>query len=461
MGATQQEPRLELPNSEPQRERIRSIDERGLTRQLRHCVTVGVEIRGPVDEIELRARMAGVTHRRPALGSLFTRRGTHRPSGGSPVLRRQTVDAPDAESRWRLARDMADFESQRPFALGEQPLVRGLLLSTEDDRHLLVLNFDQLVSDAWSANLVVDDLFGEMGADSSGEPDEYCAVWREREDWLSGPDGAAAVKRRRGVVADARLHWPVPVDPDPDEPEAAVETFLAVDDAITEVLRGRVREVRGTLLATGAMALALSNVENPSEPLALLSTLAGRESPAEQAVVGWFANEAIIRLPPRAGTILEYATALRAEIFAVLSDQRVPFELLRSALLEETTEGPSCALVFLPKGLSGGRQSEQRFADAVATRTGVSICPTGADIDFFLIEDAPPMSSAPRAALTAGVSTWSGVASQETADRLLQRWIATLSALADLPWSRTLITDVAGRPADWSVPSAPPRATPL
>jgi len=248
-----------------------------------------------------------------------------------------------------------------------------------------------------SANLVVDDLFGGEGAGVFGEPDAYAEVWREREDWLAGREGAAAVKRCRGRGGRRRRRWPVPVDPDPDPeaPEAVVERFAAVDEAVTEALRGRVREARGSLLAAGAMALALSAVEDPDQTARIAVDARGREAAAEQAVVGWFANEAVIRLPARTGTILEYATALRGEIFAALSDQRVPFELLGGALPEGTPDGPSCGLVFLPAGLSGaaspsGDSGRGRHPDRdldLSDRRG---------IDFFLIEDAPPMGS-PRA----------------------------------------------------------------
>ena len=56
------------------------------------------------------------------------------------------------------------------------------------------------------------------------------------------------------------------------------------------------------------------------------------------------------------------------------------------------------------------------------------------------------MSSAPPAALTVGASTCRDVADAETVNRLLQRWIATLTTLASLPWADTPISSV----ADWT-----------
>lgn len=466
----------ELPNSAAQRERIRRIAESGATKRLRHCLTVATEITGDLDTAELQSRLDQIIVRRPALGSMFTGGDSHQLLGGRPLLRRQTATGPDANARWRIAMETADFESLRPFRPGEHPLVRAVLISAEADRHLLVLTFDQLVSDNWSANLVLDDLFGSDQADGGGQafrrtgperrdshaqsggarrngehglladPDLYPLIWRERENWIAGPAGRAAIDRRRAHLTDAALNWPVPLG-QPDEPPATiVDRFTAIDEEVTATLRSQVRLARGSMLAAAAMALVTGIAASHDRPLGLLSTLTGRESAAEQDVVGWLATYGVIRLPPRTGTIAEFAATLRGEIFDALSDQRVPFELVRKAMPVGEATGPSIALVFLPRGFSGGRQPTQRIGDAIVRRTAVDVCPTGADIDFFLMEEAPPMRSAPRAALTVGVSTWSDVARPEIVSHLLDRWVSTLKALAYLPWGSTPI--VSATPAD-------------
>lgn len=436
----------ELTNSEAQRARIRRIAELGQVGRLRHCVTVAVEIRGPADPRELRSRLNRVVARRPALGSAFDGESTHDLRGGTPTFRQQAVSGPDPESRWRVAMEIADFEAQRPFRPGEYPLVRGLLLTAQADRHLFILNFDQLVSDNWSANLVLEDFFEARDIDT--RPDEYPAVWRARQDWLASPAGSAAIGRRRERLAGARLGWPVPGDLCPEQRAGVVDQFAAIDETVTEHLRLQVRQARGSLLAAAALALAVGLAEDPWMPLGLLTTLAGRESAAEQAVVGWFASQGVIPLPPRTGLVGDFAAAVRDEIFAALSDQLVPFELVSDFMPPAKTSGPTCALVFLPKGMAGGRQPELIMDGALVRRTAVDVCPTGADIDFFLMEDAPPMRSAVPAKLTAGVSTWSDVASQEAVGELLRRWITALAAVAESPWSSTPLEQIARRMAN-------------
>lgn len=430
----------ELPNSAAQRERIRAIVEHGPTGRLRHCLTIGIQIHGEADVDEFRRRLIRLVKRRPALGSVFSCERTHYLThGAEPHVVQQHVQAPTAEARWALATHIADFEAERPFRLGEHPLVRGLLLTAERDRHLLVVCLDQLVSDAWSANLVVNDLLAE---DTDETPDAYPTVWRQREQWLDGPAGQAAVRRRREHVADAWRRWPIEVEGGTSAPDDTVEHFIAVDDTIAMLLQDKVRRMRGSMLAVGALALALSVAEDAAPPLALRTTVAGRESTAEERVVGWFANEVVLRIPPRNGIVAEMLTTLRGEIFAALSDQRVPYALVDSALPHGAVHGPSCALVYLPGRLSGGEQVVHRLGNATVTRTAVSVCPTGADIDFFMIEDVPPKGDRPHALLMLGASTERRVASQATVDGLLERWLGVLTTLATCDWQRTPVPSI-------------------
>jgi hypothetical protein len=431
----------ELPNNATQRERIRELTACGPTGRLRHCLTAGIEIRGLVDEEELRERIGRLTARRPALGSVFTGADTHRPvSGEPPRFRRQLIDGITSGARWAVANDIADSEAYRPFRFGEHPLVRGTLLTTEEDRHLLVVNADQLVCDAWSANLVVNDLLAD---DHDAVPDAYPSVWQAREDWLRSPAGITATQRRSDRVSGAWRRWPVPLSPDPGAADEVVERFVAVDDNITLALRDRVRRVRGSLLAVGAAAFAISTVSEPSLPLALTSSLAGRESAAEEDVVGCFANEAVLAMPPRRGTVAEYLTVVRGEIFAALQDQRVPYGLLRSALHDGYAGGPSCALTFLPKGLSGGETVPARLGGAVAIRTALSTCPTSADIDLFMIEEAPPNGDGARTLLRLGASGERAVVGEATVERLLEQWAAAITVLAEQDWRGLPVTELA------------------
>lgn len=447
--------REELPNSPSQRHRLAEIAERGPTGRLQHCLTVGVELSGPLDLEDLRGRFARMLHRRPALRAVFGTDGSHVLGAAVPEVRVVEVDGPDEAGRWRAAEDVAAVQSAVPFRPEDPIRARLTTVTAGPRRHLLVLAVDPLVCDAWSVSHLVEDLLAPDGV----APDGYSHLWRRRQSWLTGPEGSAAVERRRAAVRGAWHHWPglepvgVHASPGDAEPPEA-EQFLAVDDDLARALQAAIRRGRSTMLAVGAVALVAGCVDatelrrrsDPAAapagppvrpPLALRSTFAAREDADEQAVVGGLATEVVLSLPTREGTIAEYLRSVRAEIFQALADQRVPWELVQDVLADGVPGGPTCAMVYLPKDLSGGRQSGRRLGEAIATRTAVSICPTGADLDLFLIDGAPPMRRVQPAALTLGASSWCGHTPAEL-DAVLRRWADSLDLLARTDWGTGL-----------------------
>ncbi|MEV0350763.1 condensation domain-containing protein [Nonomuraea sp. NPDC050680] len=422
-----------LPNSDAQRTRMSGEGS---------CLTAAIEISGPADEDLLRARLARLVARRPALRSVFGSATGHRVlDGGTSAFTRHRVDGAGREARWALAYELARQEATRPFPVGASPLVRAALFTAEADRHLLVVSADQLVCDAWSANLLVEDF---LAADLDQAPDAYPDVWRGRQEWLDGPDGLAAVGRRRQAVMGAHRAWPLSGRPDDGDPDELVERLLEIDDETTLELRRRVRQAKGSLLAVGAAALALGAVGHVTQSLALSTMFAARETEAEANVVGWLSNDALLVLPPQRGTVLDYLTAIRGEIFAALRDQRVPAERLASALHPQSGDaGLSFALLYLPAQLSGGGQVAMQLGAAEAARAAVSICPTGTDVDLFMVEDPPPRADGARPLLRLGATSTRGRAGTRETERLLSRWGDALAVLAGHDWSTTPMREIA------------------
>jgi len=130
-------------------------------------------------------------------------------------------------------------------------------------------------------------------------------------------------------------------------------------------------------------------------------TLAGREAAAEQASsAGSPTSRHPAARPHRHDPRIRDGPA--REISQSLSDQRVPFELLGGALPEGTPDGRRAG--SSAAGLSGGGPVRAATRGRGRHPDGNLDLSTGADIDFFLIEDAPPMGSAPARRLTVGVS---------------------------------------------------------
>jgi hypothetical protein len=189
------------------------------------------------------------------------------------------------------------------------------------------------------------------------------------------------------------------------------------------------------MLALGALAAAAGMGAPADARLALTTTLAARE-PDENAVVGRFANEAVLVLPPRDGTIGQYLSEVRRDVFAALGEQRVPYEEL-AASLDPTGAGDrlSVSLLFLPATLSGGVPRARRLGSVDARRTAAGICPTGADLDLFVVESPPPLADGARPLLRVGVMTARPDISAALAGRWLDGWAAAIAELSNSEWT--------------------------
>lgn len=421
-----------LPNSPGQRSRILAIRRQGAAGRFGHCLTGGLRLDGDVDLEALQRSLDALLRRHPALSARFDDPNTHTTAPTAVPLTVRIVEGPSTADRWTRVLELAEAESTRPFSSTDPARCRVTLLQADTHLHLMVLAVDPLVCDAWSVNLLIRDLAAAAGEGPAG--DGYPVLWAERQRWLTSEAGIASCLQRRATVAGALDRWPVGPSDKTAEPDHGTERYLAIDDRVAGVVKDKLRTERSTLLAVAAAAAVLGAVPS-AEPLALRSTFVSRESAAEETVVGAMATQVVLRTPPVTGTIAVYLQGLRAEVFACLGAQRVAYELVADTLAAGPADGASVAMVVLPEDLSGGTQRDLLVGGARAERTAVSVCPTGADIDLFVLEGAPPMQTVGPAALTIGACSWRGDDSAWV-DTLLARWRAGFAALADTDWAR-------------------------
>ncbi len=429
-----------LPLSDAQRDRLAEVRRHPDARHLRHCLTVAVEIRGPLRPDALRAGLLRLVRRRPALSAAIPpstgdeppRTFALLPPDRGPVLDVVAVNGRDPGARWDAAYRQARAETHRPFPVGAHPLVRATVLTAEPDRHLLVVAADQLVCDAWSANLLLEDLFDDS---AMAEPDAYATLWPHRATWPDSAAGVAATARRRDAVRGATGRWPLgaaagrPLPRQVDR-TSLVEDTLDVDPGTADALRVLQRRTRGSALGITATALALALPTDPDSRLAFRSTLAARENAQEESVVGWFAGEALVVLPARRGSVGDHMREVRAAIFGALADQRVPYPRVRDVLDDPGPDaGPTIGLLYLPAQLSSGQPHSA--ADGVAVeRSAVAVCPTGADLDVYVLDSPPPDASGARVPLRLGAATTRAILEPEALSDLLRRWVRALQVLA-------------------------------
>lgn len=441
-----------VPNSPAQSARLRARAARGAVGALAHSSTTLLEVRGDLPPGVLQAGLDYLTARHPALRAAFDRGHDHhqlRPAGQIPQDRR-VVRGADPAARWQTALADGEAEAMRPFEPDQPPLARASLLSTEWDRHLLVLAFDHLIMDAWSAMIIVRDFVAGADAATLGralvaEPSPaYAAARRSSADWARTEQAAAAMRDYDQLLAGYQDRLPLSAEPDVAEPgvvTGAVHLPQRVVDALTE----RAVAFQGGLFAVVLAAFAATIAGEITGPTLVYTTFAGREGRSDEMAVGSLSNHLELGLPPVDLPVADFVRQARGGLIDAVRVQRKPSTRLASAPYGQTTDRHLTASVQLLPGLiTGAEQPPARVGSATVSHRGLTMCPTGADLDLFVAEE-PVRAAGSRKALVLMGMTAAERVGQAQLDRVLAGWAAGCAVLADRSWAGLSLCQVADR----------------
>jgi amino acid adenylation domain-containing protein len=262
------------------------------------------------------------------------------------IGRRDLSQWPVAEREAEVLR-LAREEGQRPFDLGEAPLLRASLLDLgeTDGRHRYVLLFavHHIVSDGWSSGILFREFTALYRAFSQGQPSplpepalQYAdfAHWQRR--WLQGDRQARQlafwVEQLRGAPACLDL----PTDrPRPPVQGSEGETYtFALSKALAERLNRLSRQVGVTAFVTLFAAFgAFLHRYSGQDDFCLGVPVAGRTHPEWENLIGFFVNTLVFRTRyagnPR---FLDLLRRVQEFSLGAHAHQELPFEQLVEAL---------------------------------------------------------------------------------------------------------------------------------
>ncbi|MEV2278999.1 amino acid adenylation domain-containing protein [Nocardiopsis sp. NPDC049922] len=275
------------------------------------------DLPGDLDTEAFRRSWDGVLARHTALRTRFTWEHTPEPlqiveRPSRAVFHRLDWRGLDAEERDRRFTALMDAERRRPFDLAAGPPLRFTLIR-EDIRYRLLLSLHHIVFDAWSLNLVMDEVFTRYASLSEGkEPPELPVPvpFRAYADRVRGrsPDGEYWRELLRGFGAPTDLRM---------SPPRGASRGLGVrrwelPEDLVEGVRALARRCRVTVGAVlhAAWGLLLSRYAGATD-VVFGSTAAGRSDgmPGAERAVGLLMNTLPVRLRTPGG--LPVATWLR------------------------------------------------------------------------------------------------------------------------------------------------------
>jgi amino acid adenylation domain-containing protein len=298
-------------------------------------------VRGPLNVTALEASLNEIIRRHETLRTAITE------IAGEPMQQVQASARLDLDviDLRRLAPAQAEEEAQRifndnagqPFDFSRAPLIRAKLLRLGTEDFFLILNFHHLVCDGSSLAIFYRELALIYAAALAQKRASLPALTAQHADfaawqrvWL---DGAAAVpqlsywKRQLGGGLPF-LNLPA------DFPRPAAQSYrgarvarrLAKD--LTTALKQLSRQQGATLFMTllTALKILLSRLAGQDD-VVVGSTVAGRNQPELEGLIGFFINAVALRIDLAGSpTFVELLERVRATCLDAYTHQDLPFE---------------------------------------------------------------------------------------------------------------------------------------
>ena len=313
------------------------------------CIALG----GALDPGALAAAVGGLLVRHGVLRSAFRLRD------GQPVQEPVPVPQPalpqvdlsglHGSRRAAMLPTLLERFVRRPFALGEGPPSRFLLVRLAEDDHRFAASIHHAVADGWSMAILDADLTAfyrsALGLAPPPSPLRLAftdfAAWQRRR--IDDPALQRDLEFWRRQLADAPEELALPYDRlRPAVPTYRGREVLAViEPEVVDGLRRCAAQESSTLFWLLLTLLAtLLHRYSRQRDFCLGIPVAGRDLPELDDVVGFFVNTLVLRIEPRpAQTLGELLADVRRQVLAALDHAGVPFERLVEELRPQRVLG--------------------------------------------------------------------------------------------------------------------------
>jgi amino acid adenylation domain-containing protein len=295
-------------------------------------ITMGVRLRGTLDEPALRRALDRLVERHEALRTTFAADAPTQHIAAPAPFALVTRVAGEAELAAHVAR-----EARAPFDLVRGPLVRGQLLRLAVDDHALLITMHHIVSDGWSLGVLGHELSALYAAFRAGAPDplpppdlhyaDY-AAWQRR--WLDG----AALHQQAAYWRTTLAGAPALIDLPTDHPRPAEQRHtgcylpFVLDRELVHALKalGPRHGVTPFMTLLAAWAILLGRLSGQDD-VVIGTPVANRGRRETEGVIGLFVNTLALRLDlADTPTVAELLQRVKASALAAQQHQDLPFE---------------------------------------------------------------------------------------------------------------------------------------
>ncbi|HEX7332939.1 MAG TPA: amino acid adenylation domain-containing protein [Pyrinomonadaceae bacterium] len=245
-----------------------------------------------------------------------------------------------------LVRKLATDEAWRPFALNALPLVRAKLLRLGSNEHVLLLTMHHIVSDGWSAGVLIRELTTIYRSFIEVQPSplpelavQYAdfSLWQRQ--WLRGDVLEARVAYWKDQLKGAPSLLALPTD----RPRPSIQSFTgdrhrfmlpaSLSASLQTLSRAEGVTLFMTLLASFQVLLYRYSGQ---DDICVGTPIANRNRPDIEGLIGFFVNTLVLR--SKVNGTASFASLLRqvrATTLGAYANQDLPFEQLVDLLRPE------------------------------------------------------------------------------------------------------------------------------
>ncbi|MEV6942829.1 amino acid adenylation domain-containing protein [Streptomyces sp. NPDC051172] len=274
------------------------------------------------------------------------------PDTGFPVTFEDLTDLPDRAER--LARIRAKVEGA-PFRLGEEPMVRGCLISLQPHHHVLVLTAHHLVFDGWSRSLLLRELGLVYSALQQGQEVslpaltwQYSDYTRRQWEWMSTDEPLAHADYWTTALAGTPAVVSLPTDrPRPPEQDfRGARLPVTVDEGLTRALRALAADNDVSLYATVLTGWSvLLSLLSGQDDIVVGAPTSNRRRGDVEGLIGFFVNTVAVRADLSGSPgVRDALKRVNQRIRDALHHVDLPFE--RVVELVNPPRSPACTVLF-------------------------------------------------------------------------------------------------------------------
>ncbi len=311
-------------------------------------IPAAVRLRGDLDPEGFARALTEVVERHHVLRTRFGEaNGNPQPVVDPPMaFDLPIIDLSDlvGDEREAAVQRSIDTESAKPFDLARGPLLRAILLRCSATEHVLIVTMHHIVSDEWSAGVLVRELAQGYDAHAEGQSAssvpplaiQYADFAHWQRGWLQGDVLDEQIAYWRDQLANAPPILELPTDrPRPQAASYRGGTDKALIPAsIAEPLRALGRAHGATMFMTSlaAFAVVLGRYAGQKD-VVIGSPIANRGRVELEPLIGFFVNTLALRVRfDDDPTFPELLARARKTLLGAHAAQDLPFEQLVQAL---------------------------------------------------------------------------------------------------------------------------------